>query len=132
MQQRVQMSEAALRDVSAPSATVMYFDVGNLKQSMADPALAALLRQGWTVITQFAVDTGEEGGEKIAMVLAPPAVDPNIIALAEMIEVTLRELSVMGHAVQSSVLWLRERVVWVAVAWAIPVACVAALLWRLW
>ena len=50
--------------------TVHFVSLDDPKRSVQDPALAALLEEGWSVVSHFVVERG--GVPEIAFVLAPP------------------------------------------------------------
>lgn len=64
-------------------AIVHLIDAGDLQAVSRDAALAALLAEGWTLLTQFAVSVGDDRPERVALVLAPPRQRAELVRLAQ-------------------------------------------------
>lgn len=91
------MGAPKLRDVSAQKLHVMLLDA-DPEKAFSDIALATLVRDGWTLFTQFAADFGPGGGERIVLVLAPPRPDDaaeEMAALTEQLRATSEAASAL-------------------------------------
>lgn len=52
--------------------TVMAVDLRDIGRAVADPALASLLREGWTVIATVVLDADDGAGPRLQVILGPP------------------------------------------------------------
>ena len=50
--------------------TIQLLDATDLERAVDNPALAGLIGEGWTVISNLVVDTPQ--GNRIALIMAPP------------------------------------------------------------
>jgi len=60
----------------AERCTVHRLPVGQLEDAVADPALAALLSEGWDTIGSVVVDAGDGRGPVLHLLLRPPRPTP--------------------------------------------------------
>lgn len=54
-----------------PRCTIHLLDANDLERSTNNPALASLIRDGWSVMANMMVETPT--GNRIALILAPPS-----------------------------------------------------------
>ena len=71
--------------------TIQLLDATDLERAVDNPALAGLIGEGWTVISNLVVDTPQ--GNRIALIMAPPhRVDSRKIVAAIIAAVALQSL----------------------------------------